>query len=122
MYYSAKAGSRITRRRVRIPPRCAQRSPCAQLCADTLKINRGTLDGATFWYKGEGHRMRMKGPSDLVFVLRQTPHPRFERVGDVRRAHRASDPPWLRSTARGPNTRCLDPDPASRPDLPGSSR
>ena len=40
------------------------------------------LDGATFWYKGEGHGVRMKGPTDLVFILRQTPHPRFERVGD----------------------------------------
>jgi hypothetical protein len=47
-----------------------------------LKIDRGMLEGATFWYKGEGHRERLKGPTNLVFVLKQQPHGRFERVGD----------------------------------------
>ena len=45
----------------------------------TLKIDRGMLDGSTFWYKGEGHRERLQGPTNLVFVLKQKAHPTFER-------------------------------------------
>lgn len=47
-----------------------------------LKINRGMLEGATFWFKGEGHQERMRPRTDLVFVIVQTPHPAFERIGD----------------------------------------
>lgn len=47
-----------------------------------LKINRGMLEGSTFWYKREGHQDQGKARSDLVFVLRQSSHARFERIGD----------------------------------------
>lgn len=48
----------------------------------SLKINRGMLEGSTFWFSGEGHREQMQGPTDLVFVLRLAPHAHFERIGD----------------------------------------
>lgn len=47
-----------------------------------LKVNRGTLEGTTFWFKAEGHQRQGHARSDLVFVVQQRKHPTFERVGD----------------------------------------
>ena len=48
----------------------------------SLKINRGMLEGSTFWYKREGHQEQGKPRADLVFILKQEPHSQFERIGD----------------------------------------
>eukprot|EP00966_Prymnesium_polylepis_P257023 5936930-Prymnesium_polylepis.1 len=46
-----------------------------------IKVNRGELEGAAFWHKGQGHTT-VYGKSDLVYVLKQAPHALFERLGE----------------------------------------
>ena len=46
-----------------------------------VKINRGEYEGATVWHRSAGD-VGPKGRADLVFVVRQTPHELFERLGD----------------------------------------
>ena len=47
----------------------------------SVKVNRGELEGATVWYRSQGDN-GPRGRSDLVFVIKQQPHPVFERLGD----------------------------------------
>ena len=54
----------------------------------SVKINRGEVEGATFWFQREGDVGTM-GRADLVFVLKLEQHPLFERMGDDL---------WLKST------------------------
>ena len=46
-----------------------------------VKINRGELEGAAIWYKMAGD-VGPFGRCDLVFCVKQAPHPVFERLGD----------------------------------------
>ncbi|KAL1520515.1 hypothetical protein AB1Y20_022093 [Prymnesium parvum] len=47
----------------------------------TVKVNKGELDGAAIWYRNKGD-VGTAGRADLVFVVKQTPHETFERLGD----------------------------------------
>ena len=47
-----------------------QQITCARQ-AHRLKINRGTLEGTTFWFAREGHQRKGHARSDLVLILKQ---------------------------------------------------
>ena len=48
----------------------------------SCKVYPGEHEGATIWFRGEGDCHVRGGRADLVFVVKQLPHPLFERVGD----------------------------------------
>ncbi|KAI8322328.1 DnaJ-domain-containing protein [Martensiomyces pterosporus] len=47
-----------------------------------IKIERGSVDGQPIVLRGKGDQKPGQDPGDLVFVLRQKPHPKFTRSGD----------------------------------------
>ncbi|WFD31519.1 hypothetical protein MSPP1_002557 [Malassezia sp. CBS 17886] len=46
-----------------------------------LNIPRGAYDGQTFVFEGEGDQLPDTPPANIVFQLKQTPHPAFELRG-----------------------------------------
>jgi hypothetical protein len=63
-----------------------------------IKVNRGEYEGAAIWHRNQGD-VGPFGRADLVFVVKQTPHDVFERLGDDVRAWPALLPSLLLSIA-----------------------
>mmetsp|Transcript_5530 Transcript_5530/g.6680 ORF Transcript_5530/g.6680 Transcript_5530/m.6680 type:complete len:370 (+) Transcript_5530:194-1303(+) len=47
-----------------------------------IPISRGMKQGTKFTFHGEGDQSHTKEPQDLVFTLKEKPHPVFKREGD----------------------------------------
>ena len=55
-----------------------------QICLQTLeiKVQPGWKDGTKITFPGKGDEVPGRPPADLVFVVKQLPHPLFERRGN----------------------------------------
>lgn len=47
-----------------------------------VRIEKGTKDGEEIIYPKEASQMPRVTAGDLVFIIKQTPHPVFERIGN----------------------------------------
>ena len=47
-----------------------------------MNIKPGWKAGTRIIFDGKGDRLPGRPPQDIVFVIRELPHPRFTRVGD----------------------------------------
>ena len=54
------------------------------ICLQTLeiKVQPGWKDGTKITFPGKGDEVPGRPPADLVFVVKQLPHPLFERKGN----------------------------------------
>ena len=54
------------------------------ICLQTLeiKVQQGWKDGTKITFPGKGDEVPGRPPADLVFVVKQLPHPLFERKGN----------------------------------------
>jgi DnaJ family protein B protein 13 len=48
----------------------------------TIEINQGWKDGTKLTFEGEGDQGPNQLPGDIVFIVRQSKHERFERSGN----------------------------------------
>ena len=47
-----------------------------------MAIKPGWKEGTRVIFEGKGDRLPGRPPQDVVFVIKQVPHPRFTRQGD----------------------------------------
>jgi DnaJ-class molecular chaperone len=47
-----------------------------------VAIKPGWKEGTRVIFEGKGDRLPGRPPQDVVFVIKQVPHPRFTRSGD----------------------------------------
>ncbi len=47
-----------------------------------MSIKPGWKEGTRVIFDGKGDRLPGRPPQDVVFVIKQVPHPRFTRQGD----------------------------------------
>lgn len=54
--------------------------PCEKIL--TINISPGWKEGTKITFEGEGDERPGTEPADIIFILKEKPHPRFKRVGN----------------------------------------
>ena len=62
--------------------KCSGRKVVNQGKQMTAQIERGMTDGEEILFSREAEQFPGYVPGDFVFIIKQTPHPVFERIGD----------------------------------------